>query len=114
MIEWGIEESPFFASKFKRYLKKHPNEVTAAMNNLDTYMRALKGGTRPALIRASFVHPETMGVVAIDQKGAIGKPRQIRLYIYAVEDSGTLFILTIGDKNSQKADVQIAVNTSNH
>ena len=107
MMDWGLEESPFFASKFRRYLKKHPNEVAAAMDNLDTYMHALRMGVKPAMIRAGFIHPEKMGgVVAIDQKGAPGKPKQTRLYIIAVEKEATLFLITIGDKNSQSQDIK--------
>ncbi len=106
MVEWDLEESPFFASKFKRFQKKHPNEVAAALNNLDTYMHTLKKGVKPTLIRAGFIHIESLGVIAIDQKGAEGKPRQTRLYIYAFERLGTVYLLTIGDKNSQQADIK--------
>jgi hypothetical protein len=86
--------------------KKHPNETIAMMNNLDTYVRALKAGVKPVMIQAGFIHKEPHGVIAIDQKGTHGSPRQTRLYVYAFEEKNTLYLITIGDKNSQKRDVE--------
>ena len=47
-------------------------------------------------------------VVAIDQKGAPGRPKQTRLYIYAYEKDQTLYLITIGDKDkdSQRRDLK--------
>ncbi len=106
MSEWILEESTFFASKFRRYQKKHPNETAAVMNNLDTYVRTLNAGVKPTLIQAGFIHREPQGVIAIDQKGIKGSPRQTRLYVYAFEVGDVLFLITIGDKNSQKKDIE--------
>ena len=105
MSGWMLEESTIFASKFKKYQKKHPNETAAVMNNLDTYVKTLNAGVKPALIKAGFIHRETQGVIALDQKGAKGSPRQTRLYIYTYEINNTVFLITIGDKNSQKRDI---------
>ena len=68
-------------------------------------MQALKAGVKPEHIQAGFIHREPHGVVAIDQKGAKGRPRQTRLYIYADEPRQTIHLITIGDKNSQKRDI---------
>jgi hypothetical protein len=106
MSEWILEESPFFASRFRKYQKKHSNETAAVLNNLDTYVRTLNMGVKPELIQASFIHREPQGVVAIDQKGVKGSPRQTRLYVYALVASTALYLITIGDKNSQKRDIQ--------
>lgn len=106
MNGWVLEESPLFASRFRRYQKKHPNETAAVMNNLDTYVRTLNAGVKPTLIQASFIHREPQGVIAIDQKGTRGSPRQTRLYVYAFEIANTLYLITIGDKNSQKRDIE--------
>ncbi len=106
MNVWVLEESSFFASKFRRYQKKHPNETIAVMNNLDTYVRTIESGVKPALIQAGFIHKEPLGVIAIDQKGAQSSLRQTRLYIYTFEVRNTIFLITIGDKNSQKRDIE--------
>lgn len=106
MNEWVLEESSFFASRFRRYQKKHPNETAAVMNNLDTYMRTLNSGVKPALIQAGFIHREPHGVIAIDQKGTQGSSRQTRLYINTFKVRNTIFLITIGDKNSQKRDIE--------
>jgi hypothetical protein len=84
MEELRLQESPFFASRFKRYQKKHPKETAAVLNNLDTYVRTLNMGARSEFIQASFIHREPRGVVAIDQKGARASSRQTRLYACAV------------------------------
>ena len=107
MARWILEESAFFAGKFRRYRKKHPNETAAVLNNLDTYVRTLDLGVRPALIQGGFIHREPQGVVAIDQRGGAGKLRQTRLYIYAYAKETLLYLITIGDKNSQKQDLKL-------
>jgi len=105
MPEWSLRESEFFESKFRRYQKKHPTETVAILDNLDTYVRTLNADVKPPLIKAGFIHREPQGVIAIDQKGIKGRPRQIRLYIYAVEVDQVLYLITIGDKNTQKRDL---------
>ena len=105
MPEWLLEESEFFAGRFKRYQRRHPAATAAALNNLDTYLKTLNAGVKPPLIQAGFIHREPQGVVAIDQRGAKGRPRQTRLYMYAVAMERVLYLITIGDKDSQKRDL---------
>ena len=64
MAEWVLEESDIFASRFKRFQKKHRNETMAVLNNLDTYFHALNSGVKPSLIQGGFIHREPQGVVA--------------------------------------------------
>ena len=107
MAEWVLEESEFYGRRFKQYQKKHPKETAAALNNLDTFVRTLKSGVKPALIQAGFIHREPHGVVAIDQRGAAkGSTKQTRLYVYVVEIEKVLYLITIGDKNTQKQDIK--------
>jgi len=42
--------------------------------------------------------------IAIDQHGEEGKPAQTRLYVYPDVDSHVLYLITIGDKKSQRQD----------
>lgn len=99
-------ESDIFARRLRRYQKRHPDETLAVLDNLDTFMRALNSGVRPTQIQAGFVHREPRGVIAIDQSGALRKLRETRLYIYPSELEDTVYVITIGDKDSQHADLQ--------
>ncbi|HXD87643.1 MAG TPA: hypothetical protein VN641_14200 [Urbifossiella sp.] len=74
------------------------------LDNLDTYVSSLQAGGKPHQIRHGFMHGETHGAIAIDQKGASGKPKQTRLYLYADADTQLLYLITIGDKQSQRED----------
>lgn len=103
---WQIEPTAKFRSKFNRYKKKHPNEVKAALNNLDTYLHTLNAVDNPLLVKGGWIHPEPKGVIAIDQKGGKGKLRQTRLYLYAEPENKVVHLLTIGDKNTQKNDIK--------
>ena len=62
MAEWVLEASSFYATKFKRYQKRHPVETAAALDNLDTFFRTLSVGVKPARIHAGFIHREPHGV----------------------------------------------------
>ena len=79
MSEWMLEESYFFASKFRRYQKRHPDETATVMNNLDTYFRTLNAGVKPELIQAGHLHHEPRGVLAVDQRGTRGRSTETRL-----------------------------------
>ena len=77
-------------------------------------MRALSDfqvnkGVPPQQITAGFIHQEPGGVKAIDQKGPRkgigGTPKEGRLYVFPEEESKTLHLITIGDKNSQQKDL---------
>ncbi|HEV3386318.1 MAG TPA: hypothetical protein VG097_15965 [Gemmata sp.] len=88
----------------KHFAKKHRNELAAMLDNLDTYLKTLQSGVNPKQIRLGFTHDEADGAIAIDQRGAKGKPTQTRLYVYPDPDTQTLYLITIGDKTSQRED----------
>jgi hypothetical protein len=44
-------------------------------------------------------------VVAIDQKGEGKNLAQTRLYVFPDLETETLYLITLGDKQSQKADI---------
>lgn len=74
------------------------------MDNLDTYFKSLQQGIKPLQIKHGFLHRETSGSVAIDQKGGGPNLAQTRLYVYADVENSVLHVITIGDKRSQKDD----------
>lgn len=109
---WILEKVTGFESRFKKFCKKHEIEVSAALSNLQTYVDVLNktNNLQTANIQP-FVHSESDGMVAIDQRGAqverkTGKLKATRLYVYAAVINQTVYLLGIGDKDSQKQDIQ--------
>ena len=104
---WDLRSSDLFDRRLKEHQKKHSDETRAVLNNLDTYQRAVRAGADPRKRHAGFMHTEPMGVVAIDQRGADRKLRETRLYVYPDADEQVIRLITIGDKNSQKVDIDL-------
>ena len=102
---WTVDETDEYGRRFKRYQKDHPRELQAVLDNLNMYFQALLGGVRPLQIRHGFTHAEPQGVVGIDQKGGGKNLAQTRLYVYPDTDTEILYLITLGDKRSQKADL---------
>jgi len=106
---WEIKESDFFERKLIRFRKNNKGLDELLFDNLDTCFNALQAGSLPVNIKAGFIHREPDGVKAIDQKGqrkpGMGKPKEARLYFFPDTDTNTLHLITVGDKNSQKADI---------
>lgn len=102
MNRWHLETVEGFASRLKKTKKRHPDAVRAVFSNVDKYLTALNQGSRPRQIRAGFIHPERKGVISIDQSGSDGT--QLRLYVHP--ENFTVYLITIGDKRSQEADIE--------
>lgn len=111
MTEWNTQQTDKFYRDYKHYEKKHREELLAVLANLQDYMAALSVLDNPLLVTAGFIHHEPKGIKAIDQKGGQKKIKlqQTRLYSYADEKSKTLHLLAIGDKRSQREDIQFCV-----
>jgi len=97
-----------YSRRYKHFQKKHPNELKAVLDNLDTYLKALIARGEPQGIQLNFArHKEPCGAKSIDQGSTKGKLRQTRLYFYADSDTQTLYLITLGDKNDQRnSDIQ--------
>lgn len=112
---WTYEPTDEYGRRRKRFAKKQPKELAAAHDNLDAYFQALEMGANPLNISSlGYVHDEGRGVYAVDQKlnnsAAIEgvkkrKLNPIRLYFYPEIESRKIWLLTIGDKESQQGDV---------
>lgn len=111
---WGIEKATGFDNQYKKFVKKHESEASAAMGNLETYLAVLQETNNARIANQQpFVHSEPEGMVAIDQRGAkkdkdkkTGKLKATRLYVYATVINQTVYLLGIGDKDSQKQDIE--------
>ena len=108
MADWNIEALETYERAHKHYEKKHPNELAAVLDNLDRYFKALRNGVHPQFIVAGYIHDEPKGIKALDQKGGgKGKMKQARLYVYPYLGVKVLYLITIGDKASQREDIRL-------
>lgn len=103
---WHLAPTDEYQRRHKRYVKNHPRELQAVLDNLDTYFKSLEAGVKPLQIKHGFMHHEPLGVVAIDQKGGGKNLAQTRLYVYADTETVTLYVITLGDKGSQQDDIR--------
>lgn len=102
--EWQIENAYALSGKFSRYSKKHPAEYASVFANLDKIMRLLASGNRIGGFRVGFFRSESDGVYRIGQTG-VASAKETRLYVYPDERNRLMYVLTVGDKDSQSADI---------
>lgn len=101
--------SEVYKRRLKEYCKKHPEELKRCFDNLDKYLEYLNIGIKPGLITKSHLgslHIEPHGIRAVDQKGGGGKLKETRLYFFTEEETKTVHLITIGNKNSQSEDIK--------
>lgn len=112
---WELEYAPGFKAQLKKFARKHPAEVEAVMINLEKYLGILRGGCSVMQAnKESYVRKEPDGMVAIDERGidrsqlnaANKQLKATRLYCHAVTIGQTLYLLGIGDKDSQAEDLR--------
>jgi hypothetical protein len=102
---WVLLPHSSYLRDLRWYTKKRPAELAAVLRNLDRTMTLLANSPHARTIQAGFLHTEPHGMVAIDQRGGVGRLQETRLYCYAQADLRTLHLLGIGDKSSQSADL---------
>ena len=105
---WTIQPEAEYERRAKRWPKKYQREFVATHDNLDTYLSALNHGAKVEQIKFGFIHHEPRGVVAMDQKGGGAGLKQTRLYTYPNKAREVIHLITIGDKSTQKTDIQYA------
>ena len=103
---WQIEPTTGWERDHKHYAKKRPNELAAVLRNLDRYMKLLAVAKNSKAVQAGYLHPEPCGVLAVDQRGGGANLQETRLYTYADDDTRTVYLIAIGDKDAQHADVE--------
>jgi hypothetical protein len=74
-------------------------------------MQMLEAAPNPLAVSGGFLHPESMGILAVDQKGGGKNLQQTRLYVFAEPQTQTLHLLAIGDKSNQSKDIQFCQRT---
>lgn len=105
---WEIGPTIQWQKDSKYYEKKHPAELAAVLRNLKRFLALLDTAPNCRAVQAGFLHPEPKGVIAVDQKGGGGNLQETRLYTFPDQAKKLLYIITIGNKNEQSADIQLS------
>jgi hypothetical protein len=103
---WSIEPSTQFLRDSKWYEKKRPDELAAALNNVQRFLVLLNVSKSFKCVQAGYLHKEPSGIIAVDQKGHAGNLQETRLYTFGIECAKTLHLITIGSKDTQHSDIE--------
>lgn len=101
---WNVVADVVDDAGIKKYGRKHPSELKRCLENLDDLVERLNSGvTLQQALSFGFFGSEGEDIYRIGQerKGM----KETRLYIHAMIVGGEIRILTIGDKDSQKKDI---------
>ena len=100
------QQSSEYAEKgvIKRFVKRHPREAVSCFENLRDVVAALDAGGEPLRLPFGFYSSEGADVYRIGQTG-VKHPCESRLYIYSCVINTTVYVLTMGDKSTQKDDI---------
>jgi hypothetical protein len=104
--QWQLELTDNYETKFKKYYKNHPNECIVVLDRLDTFLKAIQACDQPQQVIRGWIHPEPKGVKAIIEKGAGKNLRATRLYVFPEKNKRLVYVLSIGDKDSQRNDIK--------
>jgi hypothetical protein len=104
-IPWSVHPHPGYLRDQRWYAKKHPQELAAVLRNLERFMHLLALAPDPRSLQAGFIHPEKHGMVALDQRGGEGHLQATRLYCFAHARTHRVYLLGLGDKAGQPADL---------
>ena len=108
---WSLQTTERWEKDKESYVKKRPSELAAVLRNLDRYMQMLEAAPNALAVSGGFLHPESTGILAVDQKGGAKNLQQTRIYVFAETQTQPLPLLAIGDKASQSKDIQFCQRT---
>jgi hypothetical protein len=103
---WRIETTTSWEKDHKHYNKKHDSELAAVLRNLQRYLVLLNASQNSKCVQAGYLHNEPGGVVAIDQKGLAANLQETRMYTFADDQKKIIYLLKIGNKDSQHSDIE--------
>jgi len=105
-ITWVVKHDYADKNRFKKYSKKHRNEVVSCTRNLAHLEKFLNdGGTLQQAMTFGYFGSEGNDVYRIGQTG-LRSAKETRLYIYAKITGPEIQVLTIGDKDTQQDDIK--------
>jgi hypothetical protein len=92
------------ANRMKHYAKRHRREYVSCLANLADVIAALNNGAAVTAIPFRFFRSEHEDVYRIGQTN-VKHPHETRLYVYACVIQTTIYVLTVGDKSTQRLDI---------
>ena len=113
-MKWTLVPTTQWERAQKWYDKKRPKELCAVLHNLGRYLDLLNSFPNSMSIGAGFIHTEQAGVIAIDQSGGGKNLQETRLYVYADDTTRKVYLVTIGNKQTQRNDVLISKAFAEH
>lgn len=103
---WMVKRDYAEEARFKRYAKKHGDEVAACFANLLKLRDSLNAGlTIAQALTFGFFGSEGEDVYRIGQT-RVKHAKETRLYVYAKISGPDIQVLTIGDKDTQQEDIR--------
>ncbi len=104
---WLLNVDYASKSNFKQFNKRHPNEYRSCFANLKKVKGLLESGCKVGGFQIGFFRAEGEGLYRIGQSKVRGA-KETRLYVYPSEQDKRIYILRIGTKDSQQADMRKA------
>jgi hypothetical protein len=105
--EWPIDTAYSSTGKFKKFSGKHAREYVSLFTNLEKVLGLLREGNKMGSFQIGFLRPEGEGVYRIGQTG-VRSAKESRLYVFPNEQNHTMYVLTVGTKDSQSDDINEA------
>ena len=105
--DWRQDVGYATRSQFKKFNKIHPAEFQSCFANLDKLTVMLNAGHTIGSFHLGFFRSESGGLYRVGQTGVVSA-KESRLYIYPVEARRLIYILGIGTKETQQADIRNA------
>ena len=105
--EWQIDIAYASRNQFSKFQKKHPGEYSSLFANLNKLKKVLEAGHKIGSFKIGFFRSEGEGVYRVGQTGS-SSAKESRLYIFPDEQNRVIYPLNIGDKDSQKRDINEA------
>ena len=109
MTEWGFNSEYQNNATFKKFRRKHPEELLQCFENLErfrTHLNETEPEPDPNFV-TGIVRQEPKDLIAADERGCDKKGRlACRIYAYPRIKNRTIYILRIADKKDQNTDIQ--------
>ena len=108
---WTVCKDYAESNCFKRFAKRHPREYAACFSNLSRAVTSLDSGmTLDQLASTRYFSSEGDGLFRIGQT-RVPHAHETRLYVYIALLDGIIYVLSMGDKSSQRADINRCKST---
>jgi putative component of toxin-antitoxin plasmid stabilization module len=102
---WYTEDGEATRSGFRKVSKNHPEEYASCFGNLEKILAILRNGNKVGGFKVGFFRSEGDGLYRIGQSG-VKDSKEVRLYVYPDQESEIIYILAMGTKESQQADIK--------